>query len=532
MKVVTALQMQEIDKVTINEYGIHGEVLMAIAGKSVADYIKTHVYADAIAVLCGVGNNGGDGYVAAYFLSHYIKTDVFVAGAIQKLTPSSQIYFELCKKAAVPVYELTDTILQTGILNNYDIIVDALTGTGFSGTPKDLLLQGIEAINKSCKAVVSIDMPSGLPADGILQSEAIVKAHVTVTMGLPKVNLVTYPGKDYAGHVVVADIGFPEVLLKSNDIKRQLIDDDYIISNYRPQKNYDAHKGTNGHLLCIGGFDGMEGAIMLVSEAAFAAGIGLVTIATTPKARTIIAGKIKEAITKEIELDDYADVFIDEMTHEVLKQKQFIELTERITTILQQLITSTRCSACAIGPGLGRSIFSAAVVKSAIAIVKERAIPAIIDGDGLFHCAMLHEHFSPDKTCIITPHFKEASRLLNVPVDDIKQDRLSFAEKLAGATGAITVLKGPASIVSDGVHTTINTTGNPALATGGSGDVLAGIIGSLLANRITPLVAASIGVYIHGKAADIYCDDSGYTIMQAGDIIQNIRKAYGCLPGM
>lgn len=531
MKVVTALQMQEIDRVTINEYGIHGEVLMAIAGKSVADYIKTHVYADAIAVLCGVGNNGGDGYVAAYFLSHYIKTDVFVAGAIQKLTPSSQIYFELCKKAAVPVYELTDTILQTGILNNYDIIVDALTGTGFSGTPKGLLLQGIKAINKSCKAVVSIDMPSGLPADGILQSEAIVEAHVTVTMGLPKVNLVTYPGKDYAGHIVVADIGFPEVLLTSHDIKRQLIDDDYIISNYRPQKNYDAHKGTNGHLLCIGGFDGMEGAIMLVSEAAFAAGIGLVTITTTPKARTIIAGKIKEAITREIALDA-ADVFTNEMTREVLKQKQFIELTERITTILQQLITSTRCSACAIGPGLGRSIFSAAVVKAAIAIVSERAIPAIIDGDGLFHCAILHEQFPPDNLCIITPHFKEASRLLNVPVDDIKQDRLSFAEKLADATGAITVLKGPASIVSDGMYTTINTTGNPALATGGSGDVLTGIIGSLLAHGITPHVAASLGVYIHGKAADIYCDETGYTIMQAGDIIQNIRKAYECLPWM
>ena len=521
MKVVTAQQMQHIDRVTIEQYGIPGEVLMAMAGKSVADYVLKNINATSIAVFCGVGNNGGDGYVAAYLLSQYIRVEVFIAGALDKLTPSSKIYYDVCRNAQVPITVLSQELLPSLDLHTFDIVIDALTGTGFSGQPKGLLQQVINLINESGKKVIAIDMPSGLPADGAIESETIVKAHTTITMGLPKINLVTYPGKFFAGDVIVANIGFPKGLCRAKDITRQLIDREFIASNYRPQQNYDAHKGSNGHLLCIGGFDGMEGAIMLCADAAFATGIGLVTVATTPGARGTIAGKIKEAITRHINIELDATQFLPN----VFDTSMFASQVEMTAQQLENIIQQVRPTACVIGPGMGRSVTAAAVFAAYCRCAVKMDVPTIIDGDGLYFVAILKEKITLPQVCIITPHFKEAARIAGSNVDTIKKNRVYCAEALANECGCITVLKGPCSIVTDGTNTAINTTGNPALATGGSGDVLAGIIGSLLAKGMLPFVAASLGVYIHGSAADIYCKKSGAQVMRAGDIIQHIRDA-------
>lgn len=521
MKVVKAAQMQEIDRITIQQYGIPGEVLMALAGKSVADYILKNINANSIAVFCGVGNNGGDGFVVAYLLSQYMHVDVFVLGAIDKLTPSSKIYYDVCQRACVPCFPISSESLAAIDVTKYDCIVDALTGTGFSGKPKGLLEKIVELINKSGKCVIAIDMPSGLPADGAVESECIVKAHTTITMGLPKVNLVTYPGKYYAGNVIVADIGFPATLTTAESISRQLIDQKFFTSNYRPNTHYDAHKGANGHLLCIGGFDGMEGAIMLCTDAAFGCGIGLVTVATTPQARLIIAGKIKEAITRSIQINADSKPFSEEM----YDASDFKEVCRSAQVELENIIQHARPTACVIGPGLGRSAAAASVFVAYCAIAHEKNLPTLIDGDGLYFVAKLWQKITLPAQCVITPHFKEASRIVGKSVDEIKKNRLESAEEIAQKLRSVVVLKGPATIVAGVSNCAINTTGNPALATGGSGDVLSGTIGSLLSKGYDPFVAASLGVYIHGKSADIYCAETGNSIMQAGDIVQYIRKA-------
>ncbi len=518
MKVVTAQQMQEIDRVTIQQYGIPGQVLMALAGKSVADYVVHHTHAHCVAVFCGTGNNGGDGFVAAYLLSQHLQVDIFLLGNTDKLTPSSRIYYDVCQRAGVRCYTLSNESLVTIDLKKYDCIIDALTGTGFTGQPKGLLQQVITLINGSGTQVIAIDMPSGLPADGAIESDCIIKAHTTITMGLPKINLVAYPGKYYAGNVIVANIGFPGVLCNSDSLQRQLIDDGFFTGNYRPNKEYDAYKNANGHLLCIGGFDGMEGAILLCASAAFAAGIGLVTIVTTSQARSIIAGKIPEAITNAINTTSH-----EPFSKDMYGTDEFTGIYKEIVSQLERIVQQSRPTACIIGPGLGRSVGAAATYEAVCQIAAKMQLPVLIDGDGLYFLAQLPEVQIP--LCVITPHFKEAARIAAVSVDDIKKNRVHSAERIAQTLHCVTVLKGPASIVTDGTSTCINTTGNPALATGGSGDVLAGAIGSFLSKGYDPLVAASLGVYIHGKAADIYCAHTESCVMQAGDIIRYLRKA-------
>ncbi|MGB4268651.1 MAG: NAD(P)H-hydrate dehydratase [Spirochaetota bacterium] len=519
MKVVTAQQMQEIDRITIQQYGIPGEVLMALAGRSVADYVLHTVKAGSVAVFCGVGNNGGDGFVAAYLLSQHVHTDIFVLGNINKLTPSSKIYYDVCQHANVRCFIINSESLAMVNLESYDCIIDALTGTGFSGKPKGLLEQVINRINESGKNVIAIDMPSGLPADGAVESESIIHAHTTITMGLPKINAVTYPGRYYAGNVIVADIGFPSVLCTSGNILRHLIDEEFFTSNYRPNTHYDAHKGANGNLLCIGGFDGMEGAILLCAQAAFAAGMGLVTIVTTQQARSIIAGIIPEAITRALNATA-SEPFAKDMYGTV----EFMSIYKEMLAQLENIVQLSRPTACIIGPGLGRSVSSAATIAACLKIAHKMQLPTLIDGDGLYCLAQLPEAELPE-CCVITPHFKEAERLTGTPVNDIKKNRLLSAEGLAQKLKCVAVLKGPASIVTNGTTTYINTTGNPALATGGSGDVLSGIMGSLLSKGYDPLIAAALSVYIHGKAADIYCCETGNTMMQAGDIVEYIREA-------
>lgn len=522
MKVVTAQQMQEIDRITIQQYGIPGEVLMALAGKSVADYVLHTVKAHNVAVFCGVGNNGGDGFVAAYLLSQYLPVDVFILGNTDKFTPSSRIYYDVCQHTSVRCCTISPETLATINLNSYDCIIDALTGTGFSGQPRGLLQQVINVINQSRKKIIAIDMPSGLPADGAVESECIVQAHTTITMGLPKINIVTYPGKYYAGNVIVADIGFPSTLCASSDIHWQLIDEKFFTSNYRPNTYFDAHKGANGHLLCIGGFDGMEGAILLCTKAAFAIGVGLVTIVTTQQARAIIAGKIPEAITRALNATSS-----EPFSKDMYGTPVFTDIYQKMIAQLEDIVEHSRPTACVIGPGLGRSIASAATFAASCTIAHKMKLPALIDGDGLYCLSQMPQVNLP-RYCVITPHFKEAERLTGTAVGEIKNNRLYSAENVANKFQCITVLKGPSSIVTDGTTTYINTTGNPALATGGSGDVLSGIIGALLSKGYDPLIAAALGVYVHGKAADIYCQESGNSIMQAGDIIRFVRNALNC----
>ncbi|HSV97485.1 MAG TPA: NAD(P)H-hydrate dehydratase [Spirochaetota bacterium] len=511
MKAVTAEEMRRIDAETIDVMGIPGETLMAGAGKAVAEFAESVYRGEgAVAVFCGSGNNGGDGFVAAFHLAgRGIPVEIFLAGAKEGVTPLSAVFLHACVNGGLPITEIAgpDTVGRIDF-GRYDLIIDALLGTGFEGPVRAATAEIIDAVNASERTVLSVDMPSGLPSGGGGPEGPVVRAAYTVTIGLPKISLVTWPGREYTGEVHVADIGFPRSLLESDDLTTDLLDADYARARLAVEHYADSYKGDAGHLLLVGGFDCMEGAIMMSAMAAFEAGVGLATLLTTETARAVIAGKIPELMTRSFPVSGgpgAAEAGV----------RAFLDGERRYDALV-------------IGPGMGRTDESQAVFATVMGSLPKSGIGfALVDGDGLYHLARYLEETSLPEgvSFVITPHFGEASRLLGQPVDSIKKNRFAAALHLGSRTGAVALLKGPATIVSDGKRSLINTTGNRALATAGSGDVLAGVVGSLLLRGIGPLEAAGIGAYLHGRAADLAVEASGVMVLKATDTVEYLRKA-------
>ncbi len=509
MKVATAKEMREIDRVTIEERGIPGEVLMALAGRAVADFAADLFPAkDApFVVFCGAGNNGGDGFVAAYQLSqwgHAVR--IICAGDPSRFTPPTRMYYDLCVKSGVP-------ILKSGTdapdLSGTACVIDSLTGTGFSGTPAGPLETMIRCINDADVTVISVDMPSGLPSDGEAPAGEAILADYTVTVGLTKPSLVTYPGKHYSGVVRVADIGFPSDLTCSDSIPVDLLDEELATSIASLAHNpaflghADSDKFARGHLLLAGGFDGMEGAIIMSAAAALETGAGLVTVLTTPSARKIISGRLPEIITASIPDGKGPDM------------EQF----------MNSFFAARQYDAIVTGPGLGRDGLARIFYRSLVGAAEALPLRGIvIDGDGLYHLAAescrVPEALS--KRCLITPHFGEASRLTRKPAEELKAARLRSATELAAEAGCAVLLKGPASIVSDAKgRTRINTSGCPALSAAGSGDVLSGIAGALMLRGLDAGDAGALAAFIHGRAGE-RASEGG--VLKATDIIGRIRE--------
>jgi NAD(P)H-hydrate epimerase len=535
MKVVYAEEMRRIDRYAIETMGIPGEVLMGFAGKAAAEVVEEYAgEGSRIAVVCGCGNNGGDGFVIAYLLHNRgCITEIFLAGSEEKISPSSKIYYNVCVNSGIPLRTVTGDSVPGDIdFSGYDIIVDSMFGTGFTGSPRGAAGELIAMINRSGSAVISIDLPSGLPSDGGAPEGNVVHADCTVTMGLPKLSCVTYPGMQYTGELHVADIGFPAFLTESEDLKMELVDDDYVLSRLGLRRETDTHKGAAGHLLLVGGFDGMEGAIMLTAIAAFETGLGLGTLLTTGKARSVIAGKIPELITASFPAIDeasqeYSGILSDGIAG---TDEKIIRLQEAVRNSCERFFRGRgKFGAMVIGPGMGRSVLSAQVFTVLMGSLEAFGIGRVlVDGDGLYHLAeYLKGNTLPEGAdFIITPHFLEASRFTGEPVESIKQNRPAAAMALARRTGAAVLLKGPATLVSDGEGLLINTTGNPSLATAGSGDVLSGIIASLMLRDLSLPEAGGIGAFLHGRAADLFvADNEGIEIMKSTDSIGYIREA-------
>ncbi|MCL1832997.1 MAG: NAD(P)H-hydrate dehydratase [Leptospirales bacterium] len=506
IKAVTSDEMREIDRISIEEIGMPAEVLMNNAGKSVAEFIIEKFSDKKISILCGTGNNGGDGFTAAYYLfNEGIIPDVYFAGKKDQLSDTSKIFMNLCGNVKIPIHEIDSSNLSA--IAPGDIIVDAILGTGLNSPAKGIQLELIKVINNSGSTVISIDIPSGLGSNGELLAGDCVKADFTITIGLPKISLVTYPCRDFCGEVIIQDIGFPYHLTNSQNLKNSLINESLFNTIKISDADKDIHKGDRGHSLIIGGFQNMEGAAILTGSALFHAGCGLATIATTDESRQIIAGKIPEIMTFPI--PDSCDV-----------------------SAMKGLIHDKKITSLIIGPGLGRTEYSDSVFKSTISAIKESAVKrALIDGDGLFLLAefIKNEQLPQGIDFIITPHFMEASRLLGRDIEEIRGNRLNTCIELSNRVGAVAVLKGPATIVSDGERAFINTTGNSGLATAGSGDVLSGIIGSFMNFNIPSVEAAIAGVYIHGLCADLYKETYPSMTMKSSDIVAEIRHVMALL---
>jgi hydroxyethylthiazole kinase-like uncharacterized protein yjeF len=489
MEVLDAERMQAADKKTIEKWKIPGILLMENAGRATAETIVEEFGELGLRhalVLAGPGQNGGDGFVVARHLTHFgIPCHVYMIGARRAdLRGDAATMADIWAAAGGSLIEAVDTTDWKRIgptMSAYDLIVDAMFGTGLNRPLEGLVAQVVEAVNESKAKVVAVDIPSGLFASCSSVPGPAIRAHATVTFARPKIAHLVEPADVLCGTIHVVDIGIPDRAIEETDpdVFWMTPKDARGLVPSRPQR---AHKGTFGHVLVCGGSVGRAGAAGLASLAALTAGAGLVTAAVPDVVRAETAAVAPEIMTAA--LASTADGAIAESAVDLL------------------LALSLDRSCLAIGPGIGTSKETVAAVRR---IVAECSKTVILDADGLNAFAGELSDLRVHKgSLILTPHPGEAARLLGCSIADVQADRIAAVRRLSIETGAIACLKGFRTLVAEPAgNVYINSTGNVALAKGGSGDVLTGIIAALIAQGSTPLDAARFGVVWHGEAADI-----------------------------
>jgi len=472
LPVGTAAQLRAIDRAAIDEIGIPAMVLMETAGRAVADAAVRMLGAQRghVMVVCGPGNNGGDGFVAArVLLDRDRDAVVYLAAERSAVRGDAGSYLAIFERAGGVVRSIAtpaELIALAGRATGAALVIDALFGVGLA-RPIEGHLAEVVAMMGRAPRVLAVDIPSGLDADTGRVLGAAVIAQRTVTMAACKVALVSAPGFARCGELEVADIGIPRSVLREAHLRAGLVEAADVAA-WMPRATVLDHKGRRGHVLVIGGSPGMRGAGRLAAVAALRAGAGLCTLAA------------------DGELDAPDSV----MTRSLARDGA-----------LGSLITGK--AAIVIGPGIGNSAAAAARVREVLA----SGVPAVLDADALNAMAAdPGEIASAVGPIVVTPHPGEAQRLLGTTVAEIEADRLAAARALAVRLRAVVVLKGARTVVCDGrqedQYCSINPTGGPALATGGSGDVLAGTVGALLAQGLSALDAARAAVYLHGAAGD------------------------------
>lgn len=507
MKVVTAEQMREIDRVTIEERGVPGVQLMEKAGESVAREILQCFDAGVTVILAGKGNNAGDGFVVARHLhQREWPVRVLLLGDPGDLRGDARKMFDDVPPE-VRQLRIEDAGQLDEALADAEVIVDAILGTGIKGAVRGLFGEAIEAVNALKRPVVAVDIPSGLTADGGPIEGPVIRAAFTVTMGLPKLGMLIHPGIEYTGNVIVASLDFPDELLTDPNLKVDLLTESSInaLLPYRPT---DGHKGTFGSLMVVGGAPGMTGAPILASRAAMRSGTGLVYCATAAELQPLILPRLLEELTLALPSECGA----------CLGMESLGPLLER----------APQMRAVALGPGIGQASETQRFVRKAVEMVQR---PMVIDADGLNalggHLDILRTRTA---STILTPHPGEMSRLTGLSTAQIQRDRIEVARKLAMDFSVVVVLKGAQTIVADENGSAfINPTGNTGLAKGGSGDVLTGLIGGLLAQGLEALPAAQCGVFIHGLAADLAADTIPPRAMISSDVIAHIGRAFNAV---
>jgi ADP-dependent NAD(P)H-hydrate dehydratase / NAD(P)H-hydrate epimerase len=509
MIVVTAQEMKELDRRTIEEFQIPADVLMENAGLRVIEEIeKTWGPAGGktVAIAAGKGNNGGDGLVVArHLLERSCRVVVFLLVPPDQMTGEARANLERYQKISGPVRVATEDTLgdlaQT--LSQSDLVVDALFGTGLSSPVEGLAAKVITAINASGRPVVAVDLPSGIHTDTGRVMGIAVKAAMTVTFALPKRGLLLYPGSDYTGRLRIAEIGIPPALIRQLPGVVQWSTPAEILETLK-RRTTNAHKGTFGHVLVIAGSAGKGGAAVMTSLSALRVGAGLVTLALPSGLEGALPDRPLEIMTRP--LPQTAD-------HSLGR------------TALNPLLDSAKDkSVAAIGPGLSTHPETAWVVHE---LIQQLAIPMVIDADGLNvlvgHLELLERARAP---IMLTPHPGEMARLLGTTVPEVEADRLGVAAEFVSRHPVTLVLKGARTIVaSRSGNLTINSTGNPGMATAGTGDALTGMIAGLVAQGYEPDLAARLGVYLHGSAGDLAATEVGEVGMLAGDLIDRIPAA-------
>jgi hydroxyethylthiazole kinase-like uncharacterized protein yjeF len=486
-------RMRATDRWAIEEQGIPSLELMERAGQGLADLVATVAPEGPVAIACGKGNNGGDGYVAARLLR--------VAGRDVRALAVAPVQ-ELRGDARVNA-ERVDGVepFAAARLEGCAVAVDALLGTGFSGTPHGPVAGAIAALNAPDLPVVAADVPSGVDAaSGVVEGEAI-EARATATFAAAKPGLWINPGKAHAGVVRVVDIGIPDGA-PVDDPDVALIDDAALLAAL-PSRRAGWTKFTSGHVLVAGGSRGLTGAPSLAAEAAQRAGAGYVTACVPASAQPILAGRLLEAMTRALPEDDGA--------HTARGVDEVLELAARGRTLV-------------VGPGLGRSDGAFAFARE---LVARAEVPVVLDADGLnAHAGDLGALAGRSAPTILTPHEGELARLLDVDSATVRARRLEHARAAAAQAHAIVVLKGDDTLVADASGLVAVSPGaTAALATAGTGDVLSGVLAAVLARGLEPFMAACAGVRLHARAGIHAAHEKGVDGVIARDVIEALPFA-------
>lgn len=500
MKVALPEQMREIDRRAVEEFALPSLLLMENAGRAAADRAAAlYPGSGFIALLCGGGNNGGDGLAAARHLHNRgLPVRLLLAARPDDLKGDAAVNLAAARALGL---EIESPKTAPELIFGSALVVDALLGTGFRGEPRGEIAAVLRAVQAGGRPVLAVDLPSSLQAETGAAGELTPRCVETVTFGLPKPGLLIYPGRELAGDITVAGISLPSPLLHSGDLKIRWLTAQEVLPLW-PARSPSSHKGDSGRVTVIAGSPQFSGAAALCSRAALRAGAGLVTLGVPRSLHPLLASRTPEVMTAPLP--------------ETLSGSHSAESLTQIRELLKA------GGALAIGPGLGREPSTKGLVT---ALLKAPGCPSVIDADALNLLAPVRQGSLPPGA-VITPHPGEMARLLGTEASEVQSNRLAAAEQAASKWKVVVVLKGAATIVAspDG-RISINSSGSPALATGGTGDLLTGIIAACLARGLAPYEAACASVWLHGAAAEQVAGQSGAIGTLAGDVIEALPAA-------
>ena len=507
MRVLTSSEMAAVDREAIENFGIPGSVLMENAARGVVSVIYKYLDVSSVLVVCGGGNNGGDGLAVArnlYNLGYDVEVILLVDP--EKLKGDAKLNYQILSKLPVPISVLKEDNFSEFVkkVQGADLVVDAIFGTGLSKPVEGIFKRVIEAINGRAKRILSVDIPSGLSGStGAVLGTSIV-ADLTVTFAYPKIVHVMPPACEFVGEVFVVDISIPEKATKVVESSRYVLTIDEV-SFLFPLRSVMSHKYTFGHLCVVGGSKGKTGAPSMTAEAALRVGAGLSTVVVPKCLNDIFEVKLTEVMSIPIE-DGGRGIFTSSMAKEVV-----------------DVIGRGKFSAVALGPGLGND---EETFKFALEVIESVDKPMVIDADGINALSKNRELLKEKENVVITPHVGEFSRLTGLSKDKILSDLFDVALEFAVEYGVVVVLKsGRTVIATPKGELFVNLLGNPGMATAGTGDVLTGVIGGLLSMGLEVEDAAKLGVFLHSLSGDLAVSKLPQESLIATDLLKYLPKA-------
>lgn len=510
LKVLNTRQMQACDRAAIDDFGIPELVLMENAGVQVVEAIEEFFGEEGavtFAICCGKGNNGGDGLVVARHL-HNLGRDVrvylFAEPDALEGPAATQLRMARSLGAAITSIPDADAWADADLdLEDVDCIVDALFGTGVQGGLRGHYGDVVDAINGSPAAVVAVDLPSGLSADGGEVDGPAVLADLTVTFATPKRCHVLPPAEHHCGELAVVDIGIPHATIDGIEDALQLLTAGDFLGSL-PPRDPDTHKGSYGRVLIVAGSPGTTGAAVMTARAALRGGAGLVSVATPRLVWPIVGAQLLEALVHPVDGSESGGFSAQSL-------ERLLELADSADVL-------------AVGPGIGTEAGTADVVLQLLRSVRK---PTVVDADGLNVLTGSVEALAESPAArVLTPHPGEMGRLLQRSTAEVQADRIGAARELAERSGATVVLKGYRSLIAEpGGEVAVNPSGNPGMASGGTGDVLTGLLAALLAQQLSTTQAARLATFAHGLAGDLAAAETGETALIAGDLLDRLAEA-------